>query len=68
MLIKVIEFTGTSRHNWTDAVDNAVIDASSVNKNNNIIGVEVTNFKASVKDGHIDEYQANVRISFEIKK
>jgi flavin-binding protein dodecin len=27
-VVKVIELVGTSRQNWTDAVDNAVMEAS----------------------------------------
>jgi flavin-binding protein dodecin len=38
MVVKVIELVGTSRHNWTDAVDNAVVEASKTVEN--IMGVE----------------------------
>ncbi|MBP2662157.1 MAG: hypothetical protein H6Q71_105 [Firmicutes bacterium] len=64
MVVKVIELVGTSHHNWTDAVDNAVLEASKTV--DDIMGVEVTNFTAKVGKGHIEEYKADVKIAFQI--
>lgn len=64
MVVKVIELVGTSRHNWTDAVDNAVMEASKTI--DSILGVEVTNFTANIDSGHIDEYKADVKVAFQV--
>ncbi|MDF2565506.1 MAG: hypothetical protein K0Q53_1901 [Massilibacillus sp.] len=65
MVVKVIELVGNSHHNWTDAVDNAVSEASKTI--DNILGIEVTNFTANVNDGHIVEYRADVKLAFKVK-
>lgn len=64
MVVKVIELVGTSRHNWTDAVDNAVMEAAKTI--DDILGVEVTNFTANIDNGHIEEYKADVKIAFHV--
>lgn len=64
MVVKVIELVGTSRDNWTDAVDNAVMEASKTL--DHILGVEVTNFTANIDDGRISEYKADVKIAFHV--
>lgn len=64
MVVKVIELVGTSRHNWTDAVDNAVMEASKTI--DSILGVEVTNFTANIDNGHIEEYKADVKVAFQV--
>jgi len=66
MVVKVIELVGTSRQNWTDAVDGAVAEAAKTV--DNILGVEVTNFTANVDNGRITEYKADVRVAFEVRK
>jgi dodecin len=63
-VVKVIELVGTSRHNWTDAVDNAVMEASKTI--DDILGVEVTNFTANIDGGRIAEYKADVKIAFNV--
>jgi len=65
MVVKVIELVGTSNHNWTDAVDNAVMEASRTI--DEILGVEVTNFTANIDNGHIAEYKADVKVAFKVK-
>jgi dodecin len=65
MVVKVIELVGTSNHNWTDAVDNAVMEASRTI--DEILGVEVTNFTANVDNGHIAEYKADVKVAFKVQ-
>lgn len=63
-VVKVIELVGTSRHNWTDAVDNAVNEASKTV--DDILGVEVTNFTANIDAGRVSEYKADVKIAFHV--
>ncbi len=63
-VVKVIELVGTSRQNWTDAVDNAVMEASKTV--DDILGVEVTNFTANIDNGRIAEYKADVKIAFHV--
>ncbi len=63
-VVKVIELVGTSRHNWTDAVDNAVNEASKTV--DDILGVEVTNFTANIDAGRVAEYKADVKIAFHV--
>nr|WP_092067381.1 dodecin family protein [Dendrosporobacter quercicolus]NSL46558.1 dodecin domain-containing protein [Dendrosporobacter quercicolus DSM 1736]SDL55689.1 hypothetical protein SAMN04488502_101190 [Dendrosporobacter quercicolus] len=64
MVVKVIELVGTSRHNWTDAVDNAVTEAAKTL--DDIMGVEVTNFTANIDNGRIAEYKADVKVAFHV--
>ena len=59
---KVIDLIGVSEESWEDAARNAVRDASKTI--DNITGVEVVNNTASVKDGELTEYKANVRVAF----
>ncbi len=65
MVVKVIELVGSSRNNWTEAVDNAVHEAAKTI--HYIVGVEVTNFTANVNDGEIVEYRADVKLAFKVK-
>lgn len=64
MVVKVIELVGTSPHNWTDAVDNAIKEAAKTL--DDILGVEVTNFTASVENGRIVQYKADVKLAFHV--
>lgn len=63
-VVKVIELVGTSKHNWTDAVDSAVAEASKTI--DDIVGVEVTNFTANVDSSKVIEYKADVRVAFHV--
>lgn len=65
MVVKVIELVGSSRKNWTEAVENALHDAAK--SLDNVTGIEVTNFTASVEDGEIYEYKANLKLAFRVK-
>lgn len=65
MVVKVIELVGTSPHNWTEAVDEAVKEATKTL--DNIVGVEVTNFTARVENGRVVQYKANVKLAFPVK-
>lgn len=65
MVVKVIELVGTSPHNWTEAVDEAVKEATKTL--DDILGVEVTNFTARVENGRVVQYKANVKLAFHVK-
>ncbi len=61
MHIKVTEMVGESATGWKDAVQSAVNEASrSVD---DIVGVEVVNFTAQVRNGKVVEYKANMKIA-----
>lgn len=60
--IKVIEVIGVSPDGFEDAVNEAV--AKAAQSITGITGVEVQNLSASVKDGRIVRYKANVKLAF----
>lgn len=64
-LLKVIEILSNSSKSWEDATSNAVKEASKTV--NNIASVNVTNFSTTVKNGKVDEYRVNVKITFAVK-
>ncbi len=61
-IAKIIEVVGVSNEGWEEAARNALKEASKTL--DNITGVEVTNYTASVKDGNILHYKAAVKIAF----
>ncbi len=61
-VVKVLELVGTSNKDWSDAANQAVREASPRVKN--IVGVEVLNWTANVKDGAITEYKADVKVAY----
>ncbi|MDA0973373.1 MAG: dodecin family protein [Bacteroidetes bacterium] len=63
-ILKVIEILSNSTKSWEDATNNAVIEASKTVKD--IRSVFVENMTATVKDGKVDEYRVNVKITFSI--
>jgi flavin-binding protein dodecin len=64
-VLKVIEILSNSHESWEDATKKAVEHASrSVD---NIRSVYVQEQNATVKDGKIDEFRVNVKITFEVK-
>ncbi|WP_297797480.1 dodecin family protein [uncultured Eudoraea sp.] len=64
-ILKVIEVLANSNKSWEDATENAVSHASKSVKN--IRSVYVNEQSATVKDGKVDEYRVNVKITFEVK-
>lgn len=64
MVVKVIELVGSSHHNWSDAVDNAVHEAARTI--DHILGVEVTKFTANISDEQIIEYRADIKLAFKV--
>ncbi|HEX3048081.1 MAG TPA: dodecin family protein [Bacillota bacterium] len=63
-VVKVVELVGDSPDSWKNAIDEAVAKASE--SIHNISGVEVKNLTASVKDGKITEYKADLHLAFKI--
>ncbi|HHX27425.1 MAG: dodecin family protein [Bacillota bacterium] len=61
-VVKVLELVGTSNKDWSDAANQAVREASS--RLGSIVGVEVLNWTANVKDGAITEYKADVKVAY----
>jgi dodecin len=66
MVYKYIDIVGTSNTNITDAVDNAFQEASRTVKN--IKWGEMGRVTFRVEEGKKMEYQAEVRIGFEVQK
>jgi flavin-binding protein dodecin len=64
--VKVIKVLGTSENSWDDAAQSAVDRASETI--DNIRGVEVEDWTASVEDGDIVEYRATVEIAFPVEE
>ncbi|MEP3207780.1 MAG: dodecin family protein [Maribacter sp.] len=64
-ILKVIEVLANSDKSWEDATKNAVAQASKSVKN--IRSVYIQDQSASVKDGEIDDFRVNVKITFEVK-
>lgn len=61
-VVKVMELVADSSTSWEDAIQKAVSRAT--NSVSNISGVEVKNLTASVTDGKITEYKANLHLAF----
>lgn len=64
-ILKVIEVLSNSDKSWEDATKKAVIDASKTVKN--IRSVYVQDQSAVVKDGEVQEFRVNVKITFEVR-
>jgi len=64
-VLKVIEVLANSDDGWEDAAKNAVQEASKSVKN--IRSVYINEQSATVKDGKIENYRVNVKITFEVK-
>ncbi|MGB1079863.1 MAG: dodecin family protein [Flavobacteriaceae bacterium] len=65
-ILKVIEILSNSSKSWEDAAGNAVKEANKTVKN--IVSVNVNNFSLTVKNGKVDEYRVNVKITFAVGK
>lgn len=63
---KVIEVIGESQRGWTEAVENAVLEACESVEG--ITGVDILNLTAAVQDGKIVEYKANVQMAFPVRE
>ena len=65
-VIKIIELVGVSQQSFSDAVRQAVTEASKTIRGIN--GVEVQSSQATVQDGQIAEYRVNVKIAFPVER
>ncbi|MDL5513862.1 dodecin family protein [Arenibacter sp. M-2] len=63
-ILKVIEVLANSNKGWEDAAKKAVEQASKSVKN--IRSVYVNEQSATVKDGKLDDFRVNVKITFEV--
>lgn len=63
-VMKVVEVVGESKESWQKAVENAVAEASRTVRN--IKGVEVLNWTATVDNGKVSDYKADVHIAFAV--
>ncbi|MEH6682448.1 MAG: dodecin family protein [Sediminicola sp.] len=63
-VLKVIEILANSDKSWEDAAKNAVLEASKSVKN--IRSVYINEQSATVKDGKMDIFRVNVKITFEV--
>ncbi|AYN66611.1 dodecin domain-containing protein [Euzebyella marina] len=64
-VLKVIEILANSDKSWEDAANNAVSEASKSVKN--IRSVYINEQSATVKDGKMDNFRVNAKITFEVK-
>ena len=64
-IVKLVELIGSSPISWEDAARNAVAEASETVRD--ITGLHIVNQTATVKDGEIVEYRANVKIAFVVE-
>ena len=62
--VKIIKVLGTSSESWEDAAREAVERASDTVED--IHGVEVEDWTASVEDGQVTEYKATVEVAFPV--
>ncbi|MEX0290121.1 MAG: dodecin family protein [Flavobacteriaceae bacterium] len=64
-VLKVIEVLANSDKSWEDAAKKAV--AQAARSVDNIRSVYINEQSATVKDGELDDYRVNVKITFEVK-
>ncbi|WP_318344015.1 dodecin family protein [Flagellimonas baculiformis] len=64
-VLKVIEVLANSNVSWEEATKSALAQASKSVKN--IRSIYVNEQSATVKDGKIDDYRVNVKITFEVQ-
>ena len=65
-VVKIVELMGVSDKSFSDAVRNAVKEASKTIRS--ITGVEVIKSTAQVEDDEIFEYHVTVRLAFAIER
>ncbi len=65
VVLRITNLIGTSETSWQNAVEEALKRANKTIRN--IHGVDVTNWKAEVKDGKIVEYRAVMKVAFEVE-
>jgi len=63
-ILKVIEVLSNSNDSWEDATKKAVKQASKTVRD--IVSVYVQEQSCTVKNGEVDEFRVNVKITFKI--
>ncbi len=66
MVYKKIELVGVSSKDFSDAVQNAVHEAAKTLRG--LKWVEVVNLRAHVEKDTIREYEATVKLAFEVER
>lgn len=64
-VMKVIEILSNSNESWEDATAIGIQKASKSVKN--IKSAFVQSQSVTVKDGKVDEYRVNIKLTFEVK-
>jgi flavin-binding protein dodecin len=64
--IKIIEVIGSSDRSWEEAAQRAVADASKTVRG--IVGADVINQTAKVKDGKIIRFKTTLKLAFEVEE
>ena len=64
-VMKVIEILSNSNDSWEDATAKGIAKASNSVKN--IKSAFVQSQSVTVKDGKVDEYRVNIKLTFEVK-
>jgi len=64
-MLKVIEVLAESKKSWEDAAEVAVSTASKSLRN--IRSLNVKNLQATVKNGKIQTYRVNAKVTFELE-
>lgn len=64
-ILKVIEILSSSEKSWEDATAQGVSKASKTVKG--IKSAFVQSQSVTVKDGDVDEYRVNLKVTFEVK-
>ena len=64
-IMKVIEILADSKVSWEDATANALKKASKSVKG--VKSAYVQSQSVTVKDGEVDEYRVNLKVTFEVK-
>ena len=65
-VIKTIDLVGVSTESWRDAAHQALSEASKTIRG--IEHMDILGTSAVVKDGKIDEYHTEIRLSFRIER
>jgi len=64
-ILKVIEVLSESSESWEDATAKGVVKAST--SVSHVKSAFVQNQSVTVKDGEVDKYRVNLKITFEVK-
>jgi len=63
--VKIIKVLGTSSESWEDAAHEAVAQATETI--DEIHGVEVEDWTATVENGEVTDYKATVEVAFPVQ-